>query len=259
MENGIPSGEIYLVGVGPGESTLLTEQSKKVLGKVDFLVGYDLYVNQVKEFAVNAICETWSIGEELERAQRVIQLASEGNKVAMVSSGDIGIYGMSGPVFNLLSNQNWDGHNPSIEVIPGISALQSASALLGSPLMQDFCTISLSDLLTPWGDIERRIRSASEGDFVVVFYNPKSQTRNWQLKEAFMTLKSFRPGQTPVGLVKNAYREGQNTTLTNLDNVLDKYDDIDMFTTVVVGNSSSYIHANKFITPRGYEKKTRSI
>ena len=248
-------GKIYLVGVGPGEPKLLTDQCKEVLSGVDFVVGYALYVDQVRHLAIKGQCETWQIGEELERAQRVIDLASEGNSVAMVSSGDIGIYGMSGPIFNLLSQQGWNGSSPEIEVVPGISALQSASALLGSPLMQDFCTISLSNLLTPWDDIEKRIHAASHGDFVVVFYNPKSKTRDWQLRDAFITLKSHRPGETPVGLVKNAYREGQNIVLCNLDNVLDKYDYIDMFTTVVVGNSSSYVHSEKFITPRGYEKK----
>ena len=248
-------GKIYLVGVGPGEPKLLTDQCKEVLSGVDFVVGYALYVDQVRHLAIKGQCETWQIGEELERAQRVIDLASEGNSVAMVSSGDIGIYGMSGPIFNLLSQQGWNGSSPEIEVVPGISALQSASALLGSPLMQDFCTISLSNLLTPWEDIEKRIHAASHGDFVVVFYNPKSKTRDFQLRDSFITLKSHGPGETPVGLVKNAYREGQNIVLCNLDNVLDKYDYIDMFTTVVVGNSSSYVHSEKFITPRGYEKK----
>tara|TARA_A100001037_G_scaffold306703_1_gene354304 strand:+ start:9366 stop:10124 length:759 start_codon:yes stop_codon:yes gene_type:complete len=249
------SGKIYLVGIGPGEPNLLTYLSREVLGQVDFIVGYSLYVEQIQEFASSAVCETWNIGEELERADRVVQLAFEGHTVAMVSSGDIGIYGMSGPIFNILSEKGWDGISPSLEVIPGISALQSASALLGSPLMQDFCTISLSDLLTPWEDIQKRIHSASVGDFVVVFYNPKSKTRNWQLKAALTTFKDYRPGNTPVGLVKNAYRNGQDIKLTTLDNVLDNYDYIDMFTTVVVGNSSSYIYGGKFVTPRGYEKK----
>ena len=255
MPDNESTGKIYLVGVGPGDSNLLTTQSKEVLSKVDYVVGYSLYVKQIEQFASKAKCETWKIGEELERAQRVIELASAGYAVAMVSSGDIGIYGMSGPIFNLLSKQEWDGCNPEIVVVPGISALQSASALLGSPLMQDFCTISLSNLLTPWEDIEKRIHAASHGDFVVVFYNPKSNTRNRQLREAFITLKSHRPGDTPVGLVKNAYRQDEQVILSNLNNILDNYDDIDMFTTVVVGNASSYVYAEKFITPRGYEKK----
>ncbi|HCG90675.1 MAG TPA: precorrin-3B C(17)-methyltransferase [Dehalococcoidia bacterium] len=256
MTNQSKSGTIYLMGIGPGDPELLTMQARKILTEVDYVVGYSLYVNQVSELTNNAILEHWAIGEELERAKRVIDLSADGNKVAMVSSGDIGIYGMSGPIFNILSDMQWNGKTPQVIVIPGISALQSASALLGSPLMQDFCTISLSDLLTDWPDIQNRITTASEGDFVVVFYNPKSKKRHWQLEAAFDSLKKCRPLDTPVGLVKNAFREDQEVVLVTLSTVMNVYHQIDMFTTVVVGNSTSYLFEGKFITPRGYEKKS---
>jgi precorrin-3B C17-methyltransferase len=175
--------------------------------------------------------------------------------VAVVSSGDAGIYGMAGPVFRLLSDRSWDGETPRLEVVPGISALQSAAALLGSPLMQDFCAISLSDLLTPWEAIRRRIEAAAQGDFVVAFYNPRSRRRDWQLLEARRILLEHRPGTTPVGIVKDAFRSGQQVTVTDLENLEALCADVDMFTTILIGNSTTYIHQGYMVTPRGYEEK----
>ena len=195
------------------------------------------------------------LGQELERAARAVELASEGRSVAVVSSGDAGVYGMAGPVFRVLTDRAWDGANPEVLTIPGISALQSAASLLGSPLMQDFCAISLSDLLTPWETIKRRLEAAAAGDFVVALYNPRSRRRDWQLMEARKILLGSRSGQTPVGLVREAYREGQRTTLTDLARLGEQAAEVDMFTTVIIGNSTSYTLNGKMVTPRGYEEK----
>jgi len=198
------------------------------------------------------------LGQEMDRAARAVDLAYQGRSVAVVSSGDAGIYGMAGPVFRVLTDRDWDGQTPSVEVIPGISALQSAASLLGSPLMQDFCAISLSDLLTPWETISKRLAAAALGDFVVVLYNPRSRRRTWQLPEARRILLEKRSGETPVGLIKDAYRPGQRVIITNLEKLEERAEEVDMFTTVVIGNSTTYTHNGYMVTPRGYEEKVTS-
>ena len=184
-----------------------------------------------------------------------MDLASAGRAVAVVSSGDPGIYGMSGPVFQVLTDRDWDGQNPRLESVPGITAMQAAAALLGAPLMQDFCAISLSDLMTPWETIKLRLESAAKGDFVVSLYNPRSQRRQWQLLEARRILMEHRSGETPVGIVGDAFRPNQRVTITDLDHLEEVSPQIDMVTTVVIGNSTTYLHQGRVITPRGYEKK----
>ena len=162
------------------------------------------------------------------------------------------ITGMAGPVFRVLTDRDWDGQTPSVQVVPGISALQSAASLLGSPLMQDFCAISLSNLLTPWETITKRLEAAALGDFVVVLYNPRSLRRTWQLPEARRILLEKRSGETPVGLIKDAYRPGQRVILTSLENLEDRAEEVDMFTTVVVGNSvvKNNTHSSPMPSPR---------
>ena len=195
------------------------------------------------------------LGQELERASIAVDLAYQGHSVAVVSSGDAGIYGMAGPVFRVLVERGWDGETPSLEVLPGITAMQSAAALLGSPLMQDFCAISLSDLLTPWETILKRLEAAAQGDFVVALYNPRSQKRNHQLQEAQRILLANRSAQTPVGIVRDAYRPGQDVTVTDLQHLEDHIEDVDMVTVVLIGNSTSFLHQGRIVTPRGYENK----
>ena len=251
------SGKLFLVGLGPGDASLQTEASLKTLDSCDVLVGYRGYIDQIAARSANKELVSMELGQEIERAARAVDLAYEGRSVAVVSSGDAGIYGMAGPVFRVLTDRNWDGVSPAVEVVPGISALQSAASLLGSPLMQDFCAISLSNLLTPWEAIERRLKAAAFGDFVVVLYNPRSQRRTWQLPEARRILLEQRDGSTPVGLIRDAYRPGQRITVTDLEDVESRYEDVDMFTTVVIGNSSTYLHQGFIITPRGYEEKSR--
>lgn len=248
-------GRISLVGLGPGDASLQTPAALEALSGSDVVVGYRGYIDQVSALSSGKQVIAMELGQELERAARAVNLAYDGNSVAVVSSGDAGIYGMAGPVFRVLTDRGWDGMSPAMEVVPGISALQSAASLLGSPLMQDFCAISLSNLLTPWEAIERRLKGAAFGDFVVVLYNPRSGRRTWQLPEARRILLEHRHGGTPVGLVRDAYRPGQRIAVTDLDALEGRYDDVDMFTTVVIGNSSTYMHQGFMITPRGYEEK----
>ena len=169
---------------------------------------------------------------------------------------DAGIYGMSGPVFRVLTDRDWDGQSPAVMTVPGVSAMQAAAAVIGSPLMQDFCAISLSDLLTPWDKIRTRLEAAGQGDFVVALYNPRSKRRQSQLIEAREILLRYRPGETPVGLVGDAFRPGQRVKITTLDDLEKDAEFVDMVTIVIIGNSTTYLHKGKVVTPRGYEEKT---
>ena len=253
--SGEPNGKLLLVGLGPGDVIHQTPAAANALSECDVLVGYRGYIDQLSGSLAGKELVSMELGQEMERAARAVDLASEGRSVAVVSSGDAGIYGMAGPVFQVLTDREWDGLDPAVEVAPGISALQSAASLLGAPLMQDFCAISLSDLMTPWEAIERRLQAAALGDFVAVLYNPRSRRRTWQLPMARRILMEQRDGKTPVGLVRNAYRPGQQITLTDLDGLESRCEDVDMFTTVVIGNSTTYLHRGLMITPRGYESR----
>lgn len=252
-------GKLLLVGLGPGDAIHQTPAAANALSECDVLVGYRGYIEQVSGSLAGKELVSAELGQEIERATRAYELACEGRSVAVVSSGDAGIYGMAGPVFQVLTDRGWDGCTPRVEVVPGISALQSAASLLGSPLMQDFCAISLSDLLTPWETIEKRLKAAALGDFVVVLYNPRSRRRTWQLPEARGLFLEQRDGSTPVGLVRDAYRPGQQVSITDLNGLADHFEEVDMFTTVVVGNSNTYLHQGFMITPRGYEGKLPGV
>jgi precorrin-3B C17-methyltransferase len=248
-------GKLLLVGLGPGDPTLQTPAAAGALADCDVLVGYRGYIDQVSGMAAGKELVSMELGQEMERAAVAVDMAYDGRSVAVVSSGDAGIYGMAGPVFRVLTDRGWDGQAPAVEVVPGISALQAAASLLGSPLMQDFCAISLSNLLTPWEAIRRRLEAAALGDFVVALYNPRSQRRTWQLPEARDILLQHRPADTPVGLVKDAYRPSQRVSVTDLRGLESCLELVDMFTTVVIGNSTTYVHKGFMITPRGYEAK----
>jgi precorrin-3B C17-methyltransferase len=254
LEN--PRGKLFLVGLGPGDPALQTPAALAALQQSDVWVGYRGYIDQVAALARDKELVSLELGQELERAARAVDLAFAGRNVAVISSGDAGIYGMAGPVFRVLTDRDWDGESPPVVVVPGISALQSAASLLGSPLMQDFCAISLSNLLTPWETIRQRLEGAAMGDFVVVLYNPRSLRRTWQLPEARRILLERRAGATPVGLVKDAYRPEQQVIITDLEALAERAPEVDMFTTVVIGNSTTYVHQGHIVTPRGYEEKS---
>ena len=249
------TGKLYLVGIGPGDAGHLTPAAAAAIAESEDLVGYRYYIEQVAQDASNQTLHSMELGQELERAALAVDLAYAGKTVAVVSSGDAGIYGMAGPVFRVLTDRQWDGIGPTVETVPGVSALQSSAALLGSPLMQDFCAISLSNLLTPWEQICRRLNAAAAGDFVAVLYNPRSRRRVTQLDEARRIFLEHRPATTPVGVVRHAFRPEQAVSLSDLSRLDGEQLAIDMFTTVVIGNSNTYVHNGRMVTPRGYEAK----
>lgn len=240
--------KITVIGIGPGSPGDMTRAAVAAIGSADVIVGYKVYIpfveNLVKEGA-----EIVSTGmkQERDRVERALAIASEGRDVCVVSSGDSGIYGMASLVYEMKEHL---GADVEIEVIPGISAFQKAASILGAPMGHDFCVVSLSDLLTPWQLIEKRIRAAASADFVTAVYNPRSNGRYWQLfrlKEIFM---EERAATTPVGYVRQAGREGERAVLTTLE-AFDP-EDVDMFTVVIIGNSMTRDSGGRMLTPRGY-------
>ena len=245
------TGKLLLVGTGPGELNQITPAAQAAISSADAIIGYSLYIELIDSLLQpHQIIEALPITQERQRAQRAIELANSGLTVAVVSSGDCGIYGMAGLVLEELHSQGWDGATPNVEIFPGISALQAAASRVGTPLMHDFCAISLSDLLTPWEVIEKRLVAAAAADFVTAIYNPRSQTRIQQLTIAKDIFLKHRDPNTPVAIVRSAYRQDEQIHLTTLEKLLDV--PVDMLTTVLIGNQSTRTHANWMITPRGY-------
>ena len=257
--NDSTKGLIYLVGLGPGSYGNLTPSARDALRDSHAIIGFHSYVDQITELVQGKEIISMALGQEMERAEKAVDLANTGKTVSVVSSGDAGIYGMSGPVFKALCDRNWDGSSPRLETIPGISALQSSAALLGSPLMQDFSAVSLSDLMTPWQTICQRIEAAAWGDFVIILYNPRSMKRTHHLLEARQIILKYRLASTPVGLVKDAFRTNQKVTLTNLGDLEQTGDQVNMVTTVVIGNSTTYLHNGHMVTPRGYGEGDQTL
>lgn len=248
-------GKLWLVGTGPGGLEQMTPAAQSAIAQADAIVGYSLYIDLIQPLLhPQHIIEALPITQERQRAQRAVELAQWGLTVAVISSGDCGIYGMGGLVLEELQLQYWDGKTPAVQVFPGISALQSAASRVGTPLMHDFCAISLSDLLTPWEVIEKRLNAAAAADFVVALYNPKSQTRTEQIAIAQQIFQQHRSPETPVAIVRSAYRDDEHITLTTLDQFLNF--EIDMLTTVLIGNSQTRSYQNWMITPRGYYSVT---
>jgi cobalt-precorrin 5A hydrolase/precorrin-3B C17-methyltransferase len=231
----------------------MTPAAQSAISQADAIIGYALYLDLIAPLLrPGQIVEAFPITQERQRSQRAIALAKWGLTVAVISSGDAGIYGMAGLVLEDLQAQNWDGKTPAVEIFPGISALQAAASRVGTPLMHDFCAISLSDLLTPWEVIEKRLIAAAQADFTTALYNPRSQTRVQQLAIAQSIFLQYRQPNTPVAIVRSAYREDEQITLTSLGELLET--PVDMLTTVLIGNSSTRIHADWMIAPRGYRK-----
>ncbi|GAB4381016.1 MAG: precorrin-3B C(17)-methyltransferase [Elainellaceae cyanobacterium] len=244
-------GQLWLVGTGPGALSQITPAAQTAIAQADVVIGYSLYVDLVASLLhPGQIVEALPITQERQRAERAIELAQWGLTVAVISSGDCGIYGMAGLVLEQLRAQNWDGKTPAVQIFPGISALQAAASRVGAPLMHDFCAISLSDLLTPWEVIEQRLMAAAQADFVVSLYNPRSQSRIQQIEKAQQIFLQHRLPTTPVAIVRAAYREQEQVMITTLAQMLDC--PIDMLTVVIIGNRSTRTHADWMITPRGY-------
>lgn len=245
------TGKLYLVGIGPGNLNQITPAAKTAIAEADLVIGYRLYIDLIQSLKrPGQIFESSPITQEQKRAIRAIELAQWGLTVAVVSSGDCGIYGMAGLVLEELQNMGWNGKTPQVQVFPGISALQSAASRVGAPLMHDFCAISLSDLLTPWEMIQKRLNAAASGDFITTLYNPRSQTRTQQIVTAQEIFSQHRQPDTPVAIVHGAYREDEQVILTTLEKMLEQ--PIDMLTTVIIGNTTTRNHAEWMITPRGY-------
>ncbi len=245
------TGKLYLVGIGPGNLEQITPAAQTAITEADVVIGYSLYLDLIKSLKrPGQIVEASPITQEQQRAKRAIELAQWGLTVAVVSSGDCGIYGMAGLVLEELQAAGWNGKTPQVKIYPGISALQSAASRVGAPLMHDFCAISLSDLLTPWEVIQQRLTAAASGDFITALYNPRSLKRTQQIVTAQSIFAQHRQPDTPVAIVHSAYRQDEQVILTTLDKMLDR--PIDMLTTVIIGNTTTRNHANWMITPRGY-------
>lgn len=255
--------KLFVVGTGPGDLQLLAPKAAQAIQASSDLVAYGLYLDLLGQICDGKTHHDLPLGEEIGRARLALDLAASGKTTVLISSGDIGIYAMATLVFELLDLQLAGKENHpewldvEIEVIPGISAMQAGAAAVGAMLGHDFCTVSLSNLLTPWETIEKRIHSAGQGDFVVSFYNPVSKKRDWQLNTARDILLTYRPASTPVLIGRQLTREDQEITIITLDQLDAK--DVDMFTLVSVGNSESrhIVNGSKewVYTPRGYSKK----
>ena len=247
-------GKIIVAGIGPGSKEDITPAVLEAVREADAIVGYKYYFQFIEAYAKED-CECIDTGmkKERERAEQAFLLAEQGKTVVVISSGDAGLYGMAPLIYEMREERRIAiPSQPSVEVevLPGISAFQKAASLLGAPIGHDICLISLSDLMTPWEVIERRIKAAAVGDFVTAVYNPKSHGRYWQLYRLQELFLKYRFADTPIGYVRQAGRDEQEIKVTTLE----KFDpeEVDMFTVILIGNSQSYIADGKFITPRGY-------
>lgn len=250
------TGKLFIVGVGPGHHDHMTFRAKEAIEESDTIVGYETYVNLVEDLIKDKDVYRYAMTQEVERAHQCIDLAKSGKIVSLVSSGDPGIYGMAGLIYEILAESGWDPKTGlPVEVIPGVSALNSCSSIIGSPLMTDFAVVSMSDLLVPWEMIVKRVEAAAQGDYVLVIYNPASKKRIHQLEDTRKLLLKYRKPETPVAIIKGAYRDSQSVLLTDLQNLSNHSDMLGMISTVIVGNSSTYAYKDLMINPRGYKSK----
>ena len=249
-----PRGKIMLVGLGPGSHDYLTARARSAIAEADTVIGYATYIRLVKDLLEGKEVIKKAMAEELDRAIEAYDRAKQGKKVALVSSGDAGVYGMAGPTFEVLFQAGWTPDSDiEVEIIPGASAINTCASLVGAPLTHDFCAISLSDLLTPWPTIARRLNAVAYSDFVVALYNPKSGRRTRQIEEAQRIFLQFRDPETPVAIVKSAYRPKQRIELSTLARMAEA--DIGMLTTVLIGNCSTFVREGLMVPPRGYANK----
>ncbi|HHT9159430.1 MAG TPA: precorrin-3B C(17)-methyltransferase [Candidatus Brocadiaceae bacterium] len=237
-----------MVGIGPGAADEISRKALNVLKSAETIVGYKLYIDLIADIVKNKRIIASTMRKEIERVQLAIQEAQSGKTVCIISSGDPGVYGMAGLVLEMVSKENL---SLPVEIIPGIPAANAAAAVLGAPLMHDYAVISLSDLLTPWEIIEKRVECASEADFVIVLYNPKSSQRDWQIEKTANIILQHKSPSTPVGIVKDASREGESVVITTLDKMTSC--PIDMTTIIIIGNSTTFIYHNYMVTKRGYQ------
>lgn len=260
---GSPRGHLAVIGTGPGSAEWFTPEAAALVDAADEVVGFQGYLDLIARRIAGKPQHAYALGEEADRVAQALDLAATGKNIVLVCSGDPGIYAMAALVFeaiDLADRPDW--RRIDIRIAPGISALQAASARAGAPLGHDFCTVSLSDLLTPWEAIEQRLEGASAGDFVVALYNPASQRRTWQLGKAREILLKNRPPETPVILARNLGRDGEAVTVTTLHDL--SVDDVDMLTVVLIGSSQTRLVARGdgqgwVFTPRGYGEKGKAV
>jgi len=265
-DGGHRTNQLYVVGIGPGSPEHLTKRAGDILASVEVVAGYSTYIDLIRPLIDGKEIISTGMTKEVARVEAAIEQAQAGKSCAIVSSGDPGIYAMAGLVFETCKIKGiaivppragnraaGNGNVLRIEVVPGIPALSAGAALLGAPLTHDFAAISLSDLLTSWELIEKRLEAAAQADFVIVLYNPKSKKRHWQLEKAQEIILQHRDKNTPVGIVSRAMREQQNIEIVTLDTLHTA--DVDMQTTVFIGSSTSSEYMDFMYTPRGYAKK----
>ncbi|CRI63776.1 conserved hypothetical protein [Thiocapsa sp. KS1] len=251
-----PNGKIYLVGLGPGDTAEMTGRARAAIAASDVVVGYRTYVRLIADLVKDKQVIAREMAEELDRCGEAVALAQAGQTVALVSSGDVGVFGMAGPLFELLFEQGWTPDaGIEVEVVPGVTAASSCASLVGAPLTHDFCAISLSDMLTPWPVIARRLEAAARADFVTALYNPKSSRRPDQIREARDLFLRHRDPETPVAVVRAAYRQREDRRLTTLAEMADG--EVSMLTSLIIGNSSTFVRTGLMVTPRGYGLKYR--
>ncbi len=241
-------GKLYIVGFGPGGYEHMTQKAIEVIQKADVVTGYTTYVKILEEFFPDKHYIATPMMQEIKRCEMAVEEAKKDQVVAMVSSGDSGIYGMAGIIYQVTAEK---GAKIEIETVPGVTAASAAASVLGAPLMHDFAVISLSDLMTPLDLIMKRVDCAGQGDLIVCLYNPKSKKRTGYVEQAARILMRYRSEKTPVGIVRNAGRKGETTCITTLGEIGDA--EIDMFSVVIIGNSQTYTRDGKMITPRGYQ------
>ena len=250
------AGKLSIVGVGPGNHDHMTFRAKEAIAESDTIVGYETYVNLVQDLLEGKTVYRYAMTQEVERARQCIDLAKSGKNVSLVSSGDPGIYGMAGLIYETLAETGWDPKEGlQVEVVPGVSALNSCASIVGSPLMTDFAVVSMSDLLVPWEVIEKRVEAAAKGDFVIVVYNPASKKRIHQLQDTRKILLRYRRPTTPVAIIKGAFRESETIVMTDLENLPNHSGELGMISTVIIGNSSTFTYRDLMINPRGYRSK----
>jgi precorrin-3B C17-methyltransferase len=247
-------GTLSIVGIGPGAKDHTTPAALRAIEEAELVVGYTTYIRLVKPLIEGKEIVKTGMTEEIGRARAAVERARDGARVAIISSGDAGVYGMASLVFQVLAEMGWKrGESPELRIVPGMTALNACASLVGAPLGHDFCAISLSDLLTPWPVIRKRLEAAASSDFVIGLYNPASGRRTRGIVEAHDIIARHRPGTTPVALVKSAYRTLESAVITDLDHFLDY--EIGMLTTVLVGSTNTLVFEGFMVTPRGYTNK----
>ncbi len=242
-------GQISVVGLGPGSLSDMTPRALQVIRTADVVVGYNTYIKLIAPVLDGKEIIGTAMMQEIDRCKAAVEKAAQGFQVAVVSSGDAGVYGMAGLVLELVM-QRPRNKRPPVDVVAGVSAVNAAAAVLGAPLMHDFAVISLSDLLTPWELIEKRVELAAQGDFVTALYNPKSKKRVTQIERVREITLRYKKPSTPVGIVHSASREDESYVLTTLEDFTKEA--IDMFSLVLIGNSCTRVEGGRMITPRGY-------